>query len=79
MVRRGMREDGRTRVEELALPLGDLHGMHAELTGQLIQGLLALDRLQGDAGFELTTVAPSGTAAHTSVGLFLFLLGLLLL
>src|SRR5579859_5382057 len=54
-----------TGFHELPLPLGDLHRMHSELGGQLVQGLLPLDRLQRHLRFELAAMSASH-GSHTS-------------
>jgi len=46
-------EDLGDRLKQLLLPETDLVGMDAELLGELVYRPLALDRLQGDLGFEL--------------------------
>jgi hypothetical protein len=59
-------EDPRAGVEEPAFPLRDLHRMHAKLAGQLVEGLLALDRLQRDLRLERATMPPARRSSSPS-------------
>ena len=61
-------EDARTGVEEVAFPLRDLHRMHAKLAGQLVERLLALDRLQRHRRLELATMTPAWRPRSPSNG-----------
>jgi hypothetical protein len=51
--------------EELALPTGNLVGMDVIALGDLDHRLFALDRLQGDFGFESRRMVAPRPSPHT--------------
>src|SRR5258708_27658487 len=55
-----------TGFQQLPLPLRDLHRMHPELGGQLIERLLPFDRLQRHARLEFAAM-PASNCSHTSL------------
>src|SRR5271170_461416 len=57
-------EDPRRSLQQLALPLCDLVGVHIELLGQLRQSLFTLQRRKGHLRLERRCVVPTGTSAH---------------
>jgi hypothetical protein len=57
-------EDVRARVRKLAFPLRDLHRVHAELTRQFVERLLALGRFNGNLRFELAAMPPPWPACR---------------
>ena len=63
-----MSRDGRAAVGQvvdgLPLPVGDLIGMHPVAAAKFLNGLFALDRLQGDLGLELGGIPFTFRFAH---------------
>ena len=51
------------RIQQLALPLADLRGMHAVLTGQFVDRLQPLSGFSGHLKLELATV-PGSFLSH---------------
>src|SRR5581483_6301559 len=57
-------KDSGARVEQLAFPLRKLHRMDAKLARQLVERLVAFERLQGDTRLELAAMASAWSAAR---------------
>jgi DNA replication protein DnaC len=60
-----MADLGAEFLQQLALPLCDLVGMHIELLRQLQKRLLTLQRSQGHLRLERRCMVPTGTSAHS--------------